>query len=334
MRQELEHRITVTGAASDTINITRDYTRVYITCGTVTLAGSYSFDVTGTPAAEGDTIWIECNLTGLTLSGNTCTILDKTIPQAVLTAGRFFVVGRMDSDKVRGTILINTANSSVIPTGSIIDSAITTVKINDNAVTYAKLQDFTGRGYLLRGGVAGAPEEFKANTTGAILIGDGTDVKSTAMTGDVTINGSGVTSISNGVVTTAMLAFTLTSYLETTVTLSSAQILAGYTTPVSIVAAPGSGKYIEVISATAYNNFNTTAYANGTDLLELQVGAKVWEFPNSFTEAVADQVCQGTRVDNAVISQNTALTVRTTSADPTTGDGTITLKVIYVIRTI
>lgn len=45
----------------------------------------------------------------------------------------------------------------------------------DNSVTFAKLQDFTGRGYIIRGGAAGAPEEANFSTTGCVGIGDGTD---------------------------------------------------------------------------------------------------------------------------------------------------------------
>jgi hypothetical protein len=61
------------------------------------------------------------------------------------------------------------------------------------------------RGDLLRRGAA-AWERFTAKASGQILVGDGTDVASVAVSGDITLASTGVTTIGAGKVTAAMLA--------------------------------------------------------------------------------------------------------------------------------
>ena len=64
------------------------------------------------------------------------------------------------------------------------------------------------RGDILRRG-ASAWERHVALTSGQVLLGDGTDVVSTALTGDVTVNGSGVTVIGATKVLASMLGANL-----------------------------------------------------------------------------------------------------------------------------
>lgn len=47
------------------------------------------------------------------------------------------------------------------------------------------------------------------------------------------------------------------------VTLTPANIVAMYTTPVEVIPAPGAGKYIEVLSATLIYDYATAAYTGG-----------------------------------------------------------------------
>ena len=76
--------------------------------------------------------------------------------------------------------------------------------VADNAITFAKLQDFATRGNLLRGGVAGAPEEFAAPTAGQFVMGDGTDVISQGLSGDVSsVSGAGLVTIVSASTTVA-----------------------------------------------------------------------------------------------------------------------------------
>lgn len=66
------------------------------------------------------------------------------------------------------------------------------------------LDDIT-RGSILVGGAAGSAE-LDAKTTGQILVGDGTDVVSVAVSGDATLDGTGALTIANLAVETAMIA--------------------------------------------------------------------------------------------------------------------------------
>ncbi len=74
------------------------------------------------------------------------------------------------------------------------DADIDTTQLKDDAVTNAKLANIT-RGSVKVGGTADAPTDLAALTDKQILIGDGTDLVSVAVTGDITISNAGVTAI-------------------------------------------------------------------------------------------------------------------------------------------
>ncbi len=117
----------------------------------------------------------------------TKTETDSTIPAGIAAA-----------DKLQAT-----ATASICI--NVIDDNIETIDIADSAVTNAKLANIA-RGSIKIGGAADAPTDLDAKGDGKILIGDGTDVKSLAVSGDITITNAGVTAIGAGKVTAAMLA--------------------------------------------------------------------------------------------------------------------------------
>ena len=82
---------------------------------------------------------------------------------------------------------------------------VDTTQLTDDAVTNDKLANIP-QGSVKVGGANDAPTDLDASGDGMILIGDGTDLKSVAVTGDVTITNAGVTAIGAGKVTSAMLA--------------------------------------------------------------------------------------------------------------------------------
>lgn len=169
------------------------------------------------------------------------------------------------------------------------------------------------------------------NDATAYMEGMVTGYSGTTLNVDVTgIGGSGTYNNWN-IALTGAPGTDANQILSVTRTLSSAEILALFTTPIELVPAPGANKYIHVISASAYNNFNTVAYANGVDQLLLRVNANVWTFPNSFTEAVADTANMGAVVPDLPIQLNQELDITTSTANPTLGDGTITITVLYKI---
>lgn len=89
----------------------------------------------------------------------------------------------------------------------IANDAVETAKIKNKAVTLAKMDDIA-QGSIIIGGALNAPTALVAKTSAQILIGDGTDLKSVAVSGDVTIANTGAVAIGAKKVTSAMLADT------------------------------------------------------------------------------------------------------------------------------
>lgn len=106
------------------------------------------------------------------------------------------------------------------------------------------------RGDLLRRG-ASAWERFSAKAAGQVVLGDGSDAISAALSGDIaSVSAAGAVA----------LAPTLVRYAK--VPVSSAELLAINATPKTIVAAPGAGFFTKIHAALAVLNYNSAAYAN------------------------------------------------------------------------
>lgn len=82
--------------------------------------------------------------------------------------------------------------------------AIDTGDIADDAITLAKMADLA-QGSIIVGGVADAPTALDASTSGQILVGDGTDLKSVAMSGDATLAANGALTIAADAVDNTMI---------------------------------------------------------------------------------------------------------------------------------
>ncbi len=325
---------TITIPVSDAIEVIECYTS-----GAVVLVANVNLTYSGTPRA-GQTMWVLLNTTNLTIGANTVTVFGEVIDSTLIEDLDYLWIKAIystASGKFIVTVFPNFDGTTFIQSSHIKNENVTTAKIKDANVTHAKLQAFTARGYLLRGGAAGTPEEFNAVTSGQLVMGNGTDVTSIAMSGDVTINGSGVTTIGAGKVTPSMLSFSLESYLYTSLSLTSVQILALNTTPQTIIAAPGSGKWIEIISATTDMNFDTAAYATNTTLQIINEGSAVAQLQDtSALIATVDKVTKFQDVTPATagqtqITKNSAVQLKVATGDPTAGSGTLTVHVIYRI---
>ena len=82
--------------------------------------------------------------------------------------------------------------------------AIEAENIKNGEVTLPKLADIT-RGSIVVGGASNAPALLDAKTSAQVLIGDGTDVKSVAVSGDVTISALGAVAIGARKILAAMV---------------------------------------------------------------------------------------------------------------------------------
>jgi len=122
-------------------------------------------------------------------------------------------------------------------------------------------------------------------------------------------------------------------------TIASADVLTLNTTPIEIIAAPGVGYAIEVISTSVYIDFNTTPYATNIQLQVFNLGASKPLFAQNILDAsVATRRFltkqAATLATDTQILENASLQVSVKTGDPTAGDSDITIYVTYRIITL
>ena len=122
-------------------------------------------------------------------------------------------------------------------------------------------------------------------------------------------------------------------------TIASADVLTLNTKPIEIIAAPGVGYAIEVISTSVYIDFNTTPYATNIQLQVFNLGASKPLFAQNILDAsVATRRFltkqAATLATDTQILENASLQVSVKTGDPTAGDSDITIYVTYRIITL
>lgn len=124
----------------------------------------------------------------------------------------------------------------------------------------------------------------------------------------------------------------------TSVTLSSAQVLALFTTPVTLVPAQGAGFFIQPIATLLNYQFKTTQYTdhggglafgfNGSNANTVQAAtAGFWDQ----TSSRYTMTTTFSRTSVSIAAANQALTIIQTTANPTGGDGLLMVTVEYVV---
>lgn len=105
-------------------------------------------------------------------------------------------------------------------------------------------------------------------------------------------------------------------------------------TPYTLIAAPGAGKVIEVLSIFAYMDAGSSAFDFGQNV-KIQTGNNVWAtYSNtSFMNSVAD-VLQHDSVASTACTANTALQLLTTSGNATVGNGILKVNIRYRVLTL
>jgi hypothetical protein len=121
-----------------------------------------------------------------------------------------------------------------------------------------------------------------------------------------------------------------------TVTLSSAQLLDLHNTPVTVVAAPGAGKYIDVHRRSAYYSYGTVVYA-GTSVPSIAYDGQASGIGSLMgaIDATGDTISASSSAsldEAATVYVNKALVVMSDGATFTDGDGTLTVTVWYTIE--
>lgn len=234
-----------------------------------------------------------------------------------------------------------TSGNVSIVGGDIVAGSILNAQIGAAAaIAITKIAALAARGYMIRGGVNGVLEGVNAVTSGTYVGGNGTDVGPLTMSGAITLSATGVATIANNYITKAMLAYTPMEYYEASLTIATASVLTLNGTPITIVAAPGAGKYIEVVSASASMTFVSAAYAANTTLRLKCAGATIAQLQD--TAILLSTVTKNTKFKDVTsaaagetqIITNAALQVDVATGNPTTGDSNLIVKVVYRIVTI
>jgi len=311
---------------------------VYRLLGSVTLLADVTLSLGGTPQEGMNVKFVYTG--GVTIEANALTILGFGLTADMAVSQYTFDCNYIDGNWYIQVIGFNFSSSYTMSGVSILPASITTdVMFDDNVITLPKLANGT-QGDIIRAGASGVYESYSASTDGYMLIGDGTDVNSVEITGAININNAGLVTIPDGTITLPMLGYTPQEYLVATLTIPTASVLIGNGTPLTIVANPGSGRYIEVISASSQMTFVTTPYATNTTLQLICNGADVAQVQD--TAILLSSVTKNTKfkdVTSAIAGQtqllsNTALMVKVATGNPTAGDSAITVSVVYRIVTI
>jgi hypothetical protein len=118
-----------------------------------------------------------------------------------------------------------------------------------------------------------------------------------------------------------------------TYTLTNAQILSSYSTPIVLVSGVA-GKQLQVVSAGAYLKFHSVAYATNTSLALGTTSNPDGQATLNFLAASADTrsvfaIVEGDTTSNLHTGEN--LVISTRSGNPTAGDGQVQLNVMYRI---
>ena len=135
------------------------------------------------------------------------------------------------------------------------------------------------------------------------------------------------------------LAFGLGVPQTVKVTIPSAQILAGNTTPVQLVAAQGSGLTAVPISFVEIYNYGTAAYATNTTqaifyngkAIATQFLAQISQLTLQQTANVSLSAAIVSPVIQDTIASNEPIMWGIQTGDPTAGDGTIEIYLTYIV---
>ena len=125
--------------------------------------------------------------------------------------------------------------------------------------------------------------------------------------------------------------------LHRKIRITSAEILLLYSTPKTLVVAPGSGKVIQFLSAVAFLDHGGTDYAAGGNLVVQHITANTAvsgvTANSDLINASADayNVMQALSTD-VVAAVNDGLELTNASAVHTTGNGTLVIDVAYRIH--
>jgi len=325
--------IPVLTGGSTAVNVESNCDTVHIKpAAGITLSSALNITVSGTPIKNTEITFIYGGLiTTDTATGKSVNIFGTELTNAqALYEGEIKAYYNGSAWEIK-VFPDSESGLSNLDGSGIVTGSIATAALADDAVTNDKLNSMT-RGTVKVGGTSNTPTDLDAKTSGNVLVGDGTDVNSVAISGDITLSSAGVTAIGAGKVTNAMLATPPQTYYQLKRTITSAEVLSMNSTPINIISAPGSGKVIKILTGFVWVDYNTATYASGGQL-ELRFGSDIMG-----TAAVGSITTATDLLSNlypiaaaTTSSLNQALLLSNVTADFTTGDSEVKIILYYTI---
>lgn len=125
---------------------------------------------------------------------------------------------------------------------------------------------------------------------------------------------------------------------SSTVTINSATILTSNGTPIQLIASAGAGKGIVVLpSTTITSTYGTATYAANTTMAIYTDTATDYQLVfsnvlnNTATRTTLGSQQQATSAGDTQIIANKGVYIKTDTGNPTTGDGSVTINIQYII---
>jgi hypothetical protein len=120
------------------------------------------------------------------------------------------------------------------------------------------------------------------------------------------------------------------NFIETTLTVTNAQLTALQTTDVTLIAAPGTNKTIKVLEVSVFLDYTAPAFTFANDILVSLNAVTFGTIPVAIGQAAADTIYSAIPVAG-ILATNTALLLTTAGAVGGGGGSAMQVKVRYQI---
>ena len=119
------------------------------------------------------------------------------------------------------------------------------------------------------------------------------------------------------------------NYIETTITVTSAQLLALNGTDVTLIAAQGANTYIKILLVTSFLDYESIRYTATQPLNVSTGGNTAASIPTAQYDTAADRV-YSPAISSIALAENSAVFL-TTDASPTNGNSPLKIKIRYQV---
>jgi len=132
------------------------------------------------------------------------------------------------------------------------------------------------------------------------------------------------------------LASTSDAIMSVSRTLSSAELLDLFTTPITLIPAQGANRVIVPSELIYQYTYGGTAYSSPSNFLKIFSGTignnSMFSIPDNVFEGTASAI--GVESPSGLSSANSALEIQCPNANPTLGNGTLTITIYYRVISI